>query len=136
MVKVVYFFVCDSISNEPRGGRSVLTITAPQISLRPQVLPSNFSFGVAAGVVGVDAEKKNTIQFKIMAPNGKMVHDTKETPLPTGEKDNKLPEEWQGMMMAFDIRNLLFEEEGIYRFNLYVNGNLLEEHLVPVYRRV
>lgn len=135
MAKLVSFCICDSIENVVQGGHPVLKVVFPQVSLRPQTLPSNFSFGVVVGVIGVDIEKSNAVQFKVMAPNGEVVHDSHETLLPVAKRDEKLPEEWQGFMLCADVRNLFIRENGIYKFSFYVNGRLLEEHEVPIYGR-
>ena len=64
MAKLTAFMLCDSISAIPVPEGGVLQqLVSPQIALRPQFIPGNFSFGVAVGVQGVNLHITNRIRF-------------------------------------------------------------------------
>lgn len=44
MAKLFSFTICDSINNLPASGGTVPMLIAPQIALRPQFVPGNFSW--------------------------------------------------------------------------------------------
>ena len=110
MAKLFSFTICDSINNLPASGGTVPMLIAPQIALRPQFVPGNFSFGLAIGM--------------------------SETDLPIISKGDTLPQKYQGFMMCVDIRNLVIPCEGEYIFTFYLNGECVAKQSVPIFKRV
>jgi hypothetical protein len=128
------FMVCDSVGNTTlQPNVNVPQLTAPQAVLRPQFIPGNFSFGIAVGVIGVDLNKNNEIQFTIKAPDGKTVQDSGKNIFPALNEEDVLPEEYRGLMLTLDIRNLVIEIDGIYTFSLWINDELIGERNIPIY---
>lgn len=137
MAKLFSFTICDSINNLPAPGSTVPMLIAPQIALRPQFIPGNFSFGLAIGISGIDLQISNKLKFVIHSPDGKVVHDSGETDLPIVSKvDSFLPKMHQGFMMCIDIRNLLIPREGEYVFKFYLNGECVANQSVPIFKRM
>lgn len=51
MAKLSTFVICEAINNIPTpNGNSFLQMNSPQIALRPEFIPSSYSFGVLFGV--------------------------------------------------------------------------------------
>lgn len=137
MAKIVSFVVSESINNMPAPQMgTVPMVVAPQIALRPQFIPGNFSFGMAVGVAEIDLHIVNKIRFVITAPDGSVVQDSGDNELPIAPKDDTLPAEHQGFMMCIDIRNLAIPCEGKYSFAFYMNGECIGTQMVPVFKRV
>lgn len=136
MAKIVSFVVCDSINNIPTlQAGTVASLVAPQIALRPQFVPGNFSFGIAVGIADINLQEENKMRFTISDPAGNVVQDSSESELPKIPVHDTLPKEYQGFMINMDIRNLVIQSEGAYKFSFYINGSCIGEREVPIYKR-
>lgn len=137
MAKLVSFVVCSAINNIPVTNTEQLThLVAPQIALRPQFIPGTFSFGVAVGIADIDLQEENTMRFTVASPDGNVIQDSGETPLPKSPVHDTMPKEYQGFMLNIDIRNLVVQDEGKYTFNFYINGDSIGEYGLPIYKQV
>ena len=135
MAEIVSFMVCNSINNIPTPDNVMVSnIVSPQIVLRPQFIPGNFSFGVAIGIAGVDLSKPNKIRFQINGPDGKSVHDSGESDVPGDRPDDILPAKYQGFVICLDIRNFVIEQQGEYQFLLYLNGEKIGTNIIPIFK--
>lgn len=135
MPSISMFLVCDSINNiTPQPNITIPQLVGPQSVLRPQFIPSTFSFGLAVGVAGVDSNVQNVIRFTISNPEGAIIHDSGDNVFPPIGFDDTMPKEYQGFMMSLDIRNLLIEKEGAYSFTLYVNNTEIGRKEIPIFR--
>lgn len=137
MAKLVSFMICDTVNNIPGPTNEgvIQTLVAPQIAVRPQYIPGNFSFGIAVGVAGVDLEKENAVRFAVEDPEGHSIQDSGYSPLPKIPAKDEMPKEYQGFMLSMDIRNLPIEKEGSYIFALYINGEEVGRKEIPVFKR-
>lgn len=135
MVKLFSFTICDSINTMQVSVGTVSMIVAPQIALRPQFVPGNYSFGLAIGISGLELKMTNRVKIVITSPEGSVVHDSGEIDLPIVSDDDTLPHEYQGFMMCADIRNMGVPCEGEYCFAFYLNGTFVADKSVPIYRR-
>lgn len=139
MAKLTAFMLCDSINNipDPSGG-FLQQIISPQVALRPQFVPGNFSFGVAVGVRGIDLHITNRIRFTISDPQGKIIQDSGVSEFHPISVDvpETMPDEYQGFLMNMDIRNLVIHENGEYLFSIYVNDELVGIQSIPIFQRV
>lgn len=137
MAKLFSFTICEAVTNAPAGGAGgVPALVAPQIALRPQFIPANFSFGVAVGIADINLKETNKVRFTITSPTGETVYDTGEAELPTILEQDSLPPEHQGFMMSADIRNMPIPSEGVYVFTAYINGEVITTQNIPVYKKV
>ena len=136
MPELVSFMICDTINNIPGSNDSIVqTLVAPQIAVRPQFVPGNFSFGVALGVSGIDLEMENTVKFIVEDPEGKVIQDSGISKLPIVPEKDTLPKKYQGFLLSMDIRNLVIEKEGCFIFKIYINNELIGSKEIPVYKR-
>lgn len=137
MAKLVSFVVCESINNMPTPNMGVVPhIVAPQLALRPQFIPGNFSFGILVGIADMNLRTTNKMKFTITSPDGTVIQDSGENELPIIPKEDVLPQKYQGFMMCMDIRNLVIACEGEYSFSFYLNGECIGTQNIPVYKRV
>lgn len=137
MANLVSFVICESINNMPAANMGVVpTLVAPQVALRPQFIPGNFSFGISVGLTGIDLNKVNKVRFTIKNPDNNVVQDSGITELPIPPHDSALPAQYQGFMMSIDIRNLAIHSEGEYIFAFYLNDECVGERIIPIFKRV
>lgn len=137
MAKFTSFVVCESINNMPVANMNVVpTLVAPQVALRPQYVPGNFSFGVAVGINDIDLQAVNKVRFAIKSPEGIILQDSGVSELPVAPQDSALPPQYQGFMMCIDIRNLAVPCEGEYTFSFYLNDECVGDQIIPIFKRV
>lgn len=138
MAKITVFMLCDSINTVPTPEGGVLQqLISPQMTLRPQFIPGNFSFGMTVGIQGVDLHVANHIRFTITDPAGTVIQDSGVSDFPPFPEDvqETMPKEYQGFLMNTDIRNLVIRENGEYLFSIYINDKLVGTQSVPVFQR-
>lgn len=132
MLKISMFMLCDSIA----PGTPIPQLIGPQAVLRPSFIPGNFSFGLAAAVTGINVLQPHTFSFSISNPQKKIVQHSpsQQLPIELNIEKNPLPEKYQGIMVAMDIRNLLIEEEGEYIFTIYIDDENAS-YSFPIYKK-
>ena len=134
MAKVSMFTLCDSIENVHTPGGVVTHLVAPRTVLRPEFVPSNFSFGVSIGVRDLDFSVPNKVKFIISSPSGKILQESSDINIEIPHVEDTLPTEHQGFSINIDVRNLSVPEEGVYSFVLIVNDNPLETQEIPIFK--
>lgn len=136
MAKMVSFVVCDAINNVlPDGETNVPALISPQITLRPQFIPGNFSFGISVGVAGVDLRKENRVRMTISDPKENLIQVLGDNELPKAPDEDTMPLEFQGFTLIIDVRNLPIQCEGEYIFSLFLNGERIGTQKIPVFKR-
>lgn len=107
-------------------------------TLTPEFMPSTFSFSIVFSVLGVDLTKENKIQVIFKKMDGEPLLDTGTIDLPSNivEKDaKKIPGDYVGFDLSMDFRNVIFESEGVYCTEIYLNGGLLDSKDIYVRSR-
>jgi len=137
MPRLVSFMLCDSINNVSTAPNEITTmLISPEIALRPQFIPGNFSFAVSIGIADIDLKKENRVRFSVLDPSGKVVFCSPDNPFSlSSDDDNLLPKMHQGFIVNLDIRNLSVPTEGEYQFLLYVNDAPMEPQVIPIFKR-
>lgn len=138
MAKLVAFLISENTQNVPKLGTNdtVPQITSPVIALRPQVIPTNFSFAITFGVADIDMSQKNTLRLVLKRPSGAILQDFGTAELCEMQSTDTLPLEYSGFIGSVDFRNTLIDEEGCYRIELYINGELIGERYIPIFKGV
>ncbi|MBR6788248.1 MAG: hypothetical protein IKM44_00360 [Clostridia bacterium] len=133
-MKITTFMLCDSINNVnlPQG-TVVPQLIMPTTVLRPQFIPSAFSFGIVVGVEGMDLQKDHKMRFRITDPDGNIIQESCENVLPAIPEDSSLPKEYQGYTLSIDIRNLIISKSGLYNFSLFINDEEVCIKSIPVF---
>ena len=110
MAKIAMFMLCDAISPE----HSQMKLISPQFVLRPDFIPGNFSFGICAGISDI--------------PDDKIIYRLPDSNFERDAKEEDIPREAQGFMIAMEVRNIPVKLEGEYKFVLYINGEEEDRH--------
>ena len=136
MVKITSFMICNTIEKttgvDPESGAPILV--SPQVSVRPEFIPSNFSFGVAAGITNIDPSSDSRVKITIENPDGEIIFESDTVDLPKASNtDKKMPINYQGYMLTLDIRNLQIKKEGCYKFKVFIDDSLIDTKDIPIY---
>ena len=136
MARISSFIICDTINNfvTPQG-ETVPQLVAPQPALRPQFIPGSFSFALSIGVSGVKFQKSNIFSVTISSPKGDEVFNSGDINIGDVPEDNLLPEEYQGLVLSIDIRNMAIECEGAYPIEITMNGTSIGKKEIPIFRK-
>ena len=136
MPKINMFIVCDSVNNIPvNDNGSVMQLISPRVALRPPIIPGAYSFGVAVGVRGIDLKVPTRVRYTITDPEDKIIFDTGDTELPPAPAPDSMPFDYQGFLITTDVRNVVVNADGLYKFNLFINEEQLEPQEVPIFKR-
>lgn len=118
----------------PEGQR--LHLVNPQNVFRPIFIPSMFSFSFTIGFIGVDTLQEHKMRIIFSNPDGsKQLIDTGEIAIPKNEKEDDIPVEMRGLMMNMGFKNVAFEVEGIYRTEVFFDGERIGVFPVGVKRK-
>ena len=136
MAKLTNFIYCIGAERIPSNNGKGDAINAMGILsvLTPEFVPSTFSFSIIFSILNIDLNKNNTIQilFSKEGSQDKLVDSGTVTIPPSTEKgDIQIPDEYKGLNMSMDFRNVVLDTEGLYKTEIYFNGELLEEK--PIY---
>lgn len=132
MPNISTFMYCSETSTSG----SDLQISNPLQVINTLFIPSTFSFAIVFGINNMDlSEKKYILQVKFYGPESSdnILLDTGSINLDKQAevKTTPLPKEARGMMINLDFRNVVFQNEGTYRTEVYLNEELLGQY--PIY---
>lgn len=106
----------------------------PKVVLRPKYIPTEYTFGAAVGIVGVDGTKEITITFKIDDPNGNELVSLGPNVIPPNPAMvEQAPPEFRSGTFSMQFDNVNFSTMGIYKFRVMLNDEELEPQDIPVY---
>lgn len=136
MAKLTNFIYCINAERVPSRDGSGEGINAIGVlsALTPEFVPGTFSFSIIFSVLDIDVTGNNTVRivFSKSGENSALVDSgiISLTPMDGADKVG-LPNEYKGLNMSMDLRNVIFEEEGIYHTEVYFNNQLLGDK--PIY---
>lgn len=136
MAKITNFIYCLNAEKVTTNGDGGETINANGImaALTPEFVPGTFSFSILFSVLDADITVNNNIRiaFGKKDVDKKLVDSGIIHLPPMPDKDEVgLPKEYKGLNMSMDLRNVIFESEGLYCTEIIFNGEILGEY--PVY---
>ena len=131
MIKMSYFLYCDGI--QLVAGDKRPHIVGPKQVLLPKFIPSDYSFGIAFGIAGVDLTQDNEVLVKFVSPEKKIVAE-KNLDIKIPNVEISLPAEELGLMLTMDFRNVSIEEEGEYNSEVYLNSELVSTNAIRAYK--
>jgi len=121
MARISTFMYAESTGIEVNGTNQKMQINGPMHLFQPLFVPSQFSFSVIMGILGMDTEQSNTIRFTFSSPKKEIIIDTNSITLqPQPMEQGHLPPELRGMMMNLDFRNVPLREEGEYYSEVFL----------------
>ena len=135
MVRITSFIMSDGVMNIPdQNGQVTQVLSRPLQILRPQFIPSAFSFCFAVGVSGIDlTAENNVIKMVITDPEGKEVSQFNDISVPT-DPNCTLPVDDSGCLVCMDVRNIGILMEGKYLLQVKFNEILIGTCEIPVYQ--
>jgi len=136
MAKLANFIYCINAERVPANDGKGDSINAIGVlsALTPEFVPGTFSFSIIFSVLDIDISGNNTIQIIFSKETEeKNLVDSGVITLPAIPDTNEigLPNEYRGLNMSMDFRNVVFESEGLYNTTVIFNGQLLTNK--PVY---
>ena len=136
MAKLTNFIYCINAERVPANDRTGDSINAMGVmsALTPEFVPGTFSFSIIFSVLDVDVSGNNNIQiiFSMDGEKNNLLNTGIITipPMPNGNEVG-LPDEYKGLTMSMDFRNVIFETEGLYNTAVFFNEQLLANN--PIY---
>lgn len=94
----------------------------------PEFVPGTFSFSIIFSILDIDTKEHNNIRITFSQYDSKIpLVDSGIIQLPPLPENHeiKIPNQYSGLNMTMDFRNVIFEKEGLYNTCIYFNGNLL-----------
>lgn len=135
MPRISTFMYSERVETNNQGQ---MNIANPLLALNPMYIPGMFSFCITFGVIGFDQQMDHSLRILFLSPieGEDPIIDTKSLPISPGNfprKEIGLPPEQKGTVFNLDFRNVVFKNEGLYKTQVYFDGDLLGEY--PIYAR-
>ncbi len=136
MPKISAFILCDSVNNMPLpDGNSVPTLINPQVVLKPQFIPTTFSFGFSVGILDMKPDIQNKVKLLIMDPEeSKTVQDLGEIEIYPGLIGQNQPDSFSGCTITASVQNVPIEKQGVYKLSVFVNGQNIGSKDIPIFK--
>jgi len=136
MANLANFIYCLNAERIPAADGQGESVNALGIvnALTPEYVPGAFSFSIVFSVLKLDVKKHNSIRVVFSSSeDSKVLVDTQEIMIPPAAEENSinLPEENKGFIMSMDMRNVVFETNGLYETEIIVNQETIGK--VPIY---
>lgn len=137
MAKLANFMYCINAERVPAvdgKGESLNAIGVMSV-LMPEFVPGTFSFSVIFSILDIDTSETNVIRIVFLKEGeDNVLADSGIIALPPMSDTNgiDLPDEYKGLNMSMDFRNVVFETEGVYNTKILFNNQLLEDNLIYV----
>lgn len=94
-------------------------------AITPEFVPGTFSFSIIFSIINVDIKKNNSIQIIFLDNDNKEIINSNVISLPPAEVEDdavSIPDEYKGLNMSMDMRNVVLEKEGLYHTKIIFNG--------------
>ena len=136
MAELTYFMLYESGQNIILpDGASVFQGLNPVMVLRPNFIPTNFSFACTFAIQNMDLQADYNIVILIKDSNDAEIARN-ESVIPKDYKsDSYLPKQYNGYIFNMNLHNVVFVKEDAYRFVIYLNGEFCGERIIPVYKK-
>ena len=132
--KITTFVYCLGTTNM-EGQNAPLNAMGILPLLNPEFIPSTFSFSIIVGLRGIDETCNHTMDIVFRNPNGEALVEAKNIVISAEhwrEGDKGLPEEYNGVMLGMDLRNVIMKSEGIYYTEVSFDGEKLGDYDIYV----
>lgn len=125
--KVSTFLYCLGTTNlegkdSPINAMGVLPV------LTPEFIPSMFSFSIVLGIRGLDENCSHLLDIIFKNSEGRALVEARNIQISSEQlqaAESNLPEEYRGLMIGMDLRNVVLEKEGVYFTEVYLDGKKL-----------
>lgn len=127
MARISSFIYCiGSERNISKDGKGEMINAVGVLSaITPEYVPGLFSFSIIFSLLDYDQNVPNSIRVVFSDDNQKDIIDSNEIPLPIRRDSDPIdiPVKYKGANICMDMRNVIFEKEGVYRTTIYFNEN-------------
>lgn len=134
MAEITSFMLCTAIEKNDSSGLPILF--NPLLELTPKYIPGQYSFGLCAGITGIDVFAEHKLNFYILTPDRKNITQGEESVLNIPSEAQNPERKNQGIMLTTQLSNLEITCEGNYILQIIVDGEVAAEHTFPVVRKV
>lgn len=127
MARISSFIYCigseRNISTDGKG--EMINAVGVLSAITPEYVPGLFSFSIIFSLLDYDQNISNTIKVVLSDDAQKEIINSNEIPLPIRHEPDpiEIPNKYKGANVCMDMRNVLFEKEGVYKTTIYFNGN-------------
>lgn len=127
-MKILTFTLGSRVSfDEMSSSPPAPVVRDPRAVLRPMYIPTEYSFGMAVGITGVDTSKDMTVLLRIDDPDGNELISIGPNKLPADSTEtDKIPLEYRSVSLAIQLDNVNFRTEGVYKIRMTFNDEELE----------
>jgi len=112
-----------------------MVIRNPLNFIALQFIPSNFTFAIIFGLVGLSVDRSHKIELFFKSPDGKVIHRWGPVSVKIGGVPEDVPPETVGFVSHFQLQNTPLETEGVYTTEIHVNGEKLNDFPIRVFQR-
>lgn len=132
MARLMFVVVSEAIQATTNDGERQATLIGIMNALRPVALPSQYSFAITFGIMGMAQDRTHNLEIFIKDDNGNVLYQN-SADIPTSVHDKTLPPEEAAFMLALQMTNMKLEKEGILRVEIRLDEALLEQpYPIPV----
>lgn len=136
MPRITTFMYSEGTLHEPIPNGQRLHVVSPLITFTPVFIPGTMSFSVTIGLLDIDIEKEHTLQLKFISPilDEDAVIDTGVVDVPRNIDPSmfELPPDMRGIILNLGFQNVVFRHEGIYKTQVFFDGDSLGEYPIQV----
>lgn len=96
--------------------------------LTPEFIPSMFSFSIVLGVYGLDEQYSHLLDIVFKDSDGNTLVKADKIQVSAEQLQavgDELPEDYKGLMIGMDLRNVVIRKEGVYFTEVYLDGKKL-----------
>ena len=136
MAKVSSFVYCLNAERIPTADAKGEMINAVGVlsAITPEYVPGTFSFSIIFSIVGIETKASNVIRIIFSDDTNKEIINSNDIPLPIPVVADQieLPEEYKGVNLCMDMRNVVLEKEGVYKTSIFFNNENIGTYEVYV----
>jgi len=127
MSKLLWVICSNSIqspTNNPQGGSTnQVALINPQAILRPEFIPSLFSFAISLAIMGVDVTETHQFDMKITDPNDQTAIEIldQQTPTDNGDKFTPLDVSEQYVIINMMMMNVPLRMNGLFKVTVQID---------------
>lgn len=129
MARLANFLYCLNAERQqgPQGKGASINAMGVLTVLTPEFMPGLFSFSIIFSILDIDPHSDSQIKVVFTDNTGKVITDTGNITIPPvpADPDLCLPSKYVGYNLSMDFRNVVFENDGEYKTDIYFNKELL-----------
>lgn len=131
MPQISNFLYCMQTSNE----EDQFKIIDPLNVIPIESTPGRFTFSIMFSIVGFDPSKDHEGHIVFRDPENNILIETDKFPVSKEDSPNKEDSKpiVTGLSLGVEFVNVLFETEGVYKTQLYLNNEVLGEFVIPAF---